>query len=105
MDGIEVDSCAGCGGVWFDKAELGPLLDKTPQQVEPLLSGDDAEDANYRRQVVCPRDGNKLLRVKSARNREVTIDACPTCQGVWLDGGEFRRIHDAQPGVKLGDLV
>ncbi len=105
MDGVEVDTCSVCEGIWFDKAELGQLLDKTTQRVQPIMSGDDAEDANYRRQVSCPRDGGKLLRVNSARNHKVTLDACVVCQGVWLDGGEFKRIREVQPGVKLGDLV
>ena len=38
---------------------------------------------------VCPRDGSRLLRVVSAHNRAIILDTCPTCQGLWLDGGEL----------------
>lgn len=105
MDGIEVDVCPACKGVWFDKFELGPLLDSHDEAVKPLLGGADGDDKNYRRGVKCPRDDADLLRVNSARNHEVTVDVCMVCQGVWLDGGEFERIKTAQPGIRLGDLI
>ena len=34
----------------------------------------------------CPRDGSELVEVERSG---VTIDACPTCRGVWLDRGEL----------------
>jgi Zn-finger nucleic acid-binding protein len=105
LDGVEVDTCSECKGVWFDKAELPELLGKKTQRVEPIMGGEDGADANYQRGVACPRDGQNLLRVRSNRNRDVTVDACVVCQGVWLDGGEFERIKRATPGIGLGDLI
>lgn len=38
---------------------------------------------------VCPRDGTVLVpRV----DHDVTVDACPTCKGLWLDAGELETI-------------
>ncbi len=105
FDGVEVDSCAECNGIWFDKRELPELLAKETQQVEKLMGGEDEDDANYKRGTQCPRDSQKLLRVRSNRNKDVTVDACVVCQGVWLDGGEFERIKRTTPGIKLGDLL
>jgi len=34
----------------------------------------------------CPRDGATLLARES---NHVTIDQCPTCDGIWLDKGEL----------------
>lgn len=104
VDDVEVDRCPTCEGIWFDRAELGGLLDSQEGHVKPLLAGDDAQGANYARGA-CPRDQQALLRVNSLRNRAVTLDTCPLCQGIWLDGGEFARIRAAQPGVRLGEIV
>ena len=90
--------------MWFDKGELGALLNRETARINPLLGGTDPEDLNYKTGR-CPRDGKKMLRVLSARNRQVVIESCSTCQGIWLDGGEFERIKRASPNVKLGDLV
>lgn len=104
VDGIEVERCFDCKGMWFDRAELGRLLDSDMGAVDPILPGD--QDVGLDAKAgVCPKDRSPLLRVQSARNAEITLDACPTCQGLWLDGGEFRRIKEAQPNLRLGDFV
>lgn len=35
---------------------------------------------------LCPKDGAKLVEQAS---KGVTIDVCPTCEGIWLDKGEL----------------
>ena len=102
--GVLLDWCRRCQGIWFDKAELGTLLDRETRRVGPILGGEEAEDADAAH-ARCPRDGRRMFHVPSTRNTEVVLDYCTVCQGIWLDGGEFERIKRAQPGVRLGDLV
>ena len=104
VDEVEVDRCPTCEGIFFDRAELGELLDRDAERVAPILGGSDDEDRNART-ARCPRDDQPMMRVTSLRNREVTVDSCAVCQGVWLDGGEFARIKLAQPKIRLGDLI
>lgn len=37
----------------------------------------------------CPKDGTTLV---PRDEHGVTVDACPTCRGVWLDSGELEAI-------------
>jgi len=37
-----------------------------------------------------------LLRVMSRRNRVVVMDVCPSCRGIWLDGGEIQLLTAQQ---------
>lgn len=104
IDEHEVDRCSGCGGIWFDKGELGALLSHETQKIRALMGGDDPL-ALDQKTGTCPRHGVRMVRVTSARNRQVVIETCTTCQGIWLDGGEFERIKRAQPSVRLGDLI
>ena len=104
VDEVEVDRCTACEGIWFDPSELGRLLDNDTQKVGAIMTGDDEGDHDLK-VAMCPHDGTKLVRVRSIRNSDVVIDTCTTCRGIWLDGGEFRRIKAEQPGVKLGELV
>jgi len=104
IDGVEVDQCATCSGLWFDRRELGDLLNRNTQRVGEILGGEDEQGKDYYRGK-CPRDGQDMLRVRSSRNRDVTLDACHVCQGIWLDGGEFERIKKVRPKISLGDLV
>ena len=45
------------------------------------------------REATCPRDGKTLTRVRSGKSPDTTIERCPECQGLWLDGGELRRMR------------
>ena len=86
----EIDRCAGCGGVWCDDRELQALLD-APRDALARLRG--VTGGEFDQQAArCPRDGARLTRMFSSRTRAVTVDACPECQGIWLDGGELERL-------------
>ena len=50
--------------------------------------------------VGCPRDGAVLVEVE--RNG-VTIDACPTCRGIWLDRGELEELIAAEAAPDRDD--
>ncbi len=46
------------------------------------------EEAALRQQALmrCPKCGEKLV---SLQHHEVTVEECPSCQGMWLDRGEL----------------
>lgn len=88
IEQLEVDHCDDCGGLWLDQSELARLLELKAAQVRTLRRGPARTGANSLRGK-CPRCGTGLLRVASASNRQVTVDKCADCGGVWLDGGEF----------------
>ena len=60
----------------------------------------------------CPIDGAHLTKIVV---QNVVLDKCPTCQGVWLDGGELDLIKQAleadagrgkfTTGLMLGMLI
>lgn len=90
---LEVDHCNECGGLWLDQSELSQLLEANHGDVKSLLRGRDTTNANARRGN-CPRCNKEMLRVTSALKKQVTVDSCPDCGGVWLDGGEFNQIFE-----------
>ena len=57
-NGIEIDYCPQCRGVWLDRGELDKLLEKASHRAPDLpgpLSGGDFEDRNYRSGQLRPR--------------------------------------------------
>jgi Zn-finger nucleic acid-binding protein len=93
--GVTVDRCSACSGIWFDAQELSQLLAEEARHVASLLRGNPAAEAGGKSRF-CPRENAKLLRVYSAINRSVIVDACPQCGGIWLDGGEFEKLFAAR---------
>ena len=95
VEEVAVDRCSACDGIWFDAQELGRLLAEDARQVASLRRGGGNELAEGKKGR-CPRDGADLMRVYSAVERTVVIDACPECRGIWLDGGEFEKLFAAR---------
>lgn len=91
MEEVAVDRCSACDGIWFDAQELNQLLAEDARQVASLSRGSENELADGKKGH-CPRGGETLMRVYSAVDRTVIIDACPECRGIWLDGGEFKKL-------------
>lgn len=61
------------------------LLEKLKQQKTT-----EAETAQRQQALMrCPKDGDTLV---SRQQRDVTVEECPTCQGMWLDRGELETL-------------
>jgi Zn-finger nucleic acid-binding protein len=80
--------------MWFDAQELSELLSEDAKQVASLRRGSVHEELDGKRGH-CPRDAVELLRVYSAVETTVILDACPECRGIWLDDGEFEKLFAA----------
>ncbi|MFT5431845.1 MAG: Zn-finger nucleic acid-binding protein [Myxococcota bacterium] len=99
MAGVLVDRCTECTGVFFDAGELDSVLKlisvfNRVQLTEPELPVSQAERD---RAVACPADGAAMEPVESG---PVTIDKCPTCAGIWLDGGEIAALKLTENNIR-----
>ncbi len=95
VEGVAVDRCSTCAGIWFDTRELSQLFAEDARQVAALTRGDRDQRLDQKRGR-CPRDSAELLRIYSAIDRSVVLDACADCHGIWLDGGEFAKLLAAR---------
>jgi len=90
----EVDYCPDCLGIWFDKDELGWAKDDKDQQLN-WLDVDLWRDKNKfkisKGIKFCPICHVSLCEV-GYDDSKTKIDFCKSCQGVWLDRGEFKQI-------------
>lgn len=76
-DGVSVDFCAACYGVWYDLADLAVKIE---------LSNASAGNR------ICPRDSQGLEEGLVAGTK-VSADRCPSCGGLWLDAGEVQKLR------------
>ena len=95
-DSITVDVCKnGCGGLWFDAGELEKVDNATESAGEALLDmeGNGSSPAPNG-QRMCPKcTGQPMMRHFASTRKQVEVDECPGCAGVWLDSGELGRIR------------
>ncbi len=94
---VEVDVCkGGCGGIWFDQNELkkfdepheGAGAELLNIDVDPGIKVDHEQKRN------CAKcHGVTMMRNFFSVKKEVEIDTCANCAGVWLDAGELNAIR------------
>ena len=99
---VTVDVCdGGCGGIWFDHYELRKLDEPTESAGEQLLDvrRDPGVVVDPAERYHCPKctDGVVLMRHFWSVKRDVRIDECAECGGVFLDVGELARIRSEFP--------
>ncbi len=97
----ELEACVnGCGGIWFDAAELF-RLDSSEEGVDDpilqkLLAFETPRDADNRDKISCIKCGIKMKRHEYRENAGIFVDTCYGCGGLWLDGGELKELRESQ---------
>jgi Zn-finger nucleic acid-binding protein len=91
---MTLDLCyGGCGGIWFDPGELRRIDAKAAASLHTVWQAPPTKGTVSAARL-CPRCPNQELERKwFSEARQVEIDRCPACGGVWLDAGEFTRIQ------------
>ncbi len=90
---VTVDVCQnGCGGVWLDAHEFKKVDEQHEQDGDILARvtlGKDVEKAPHAKRK-CPKCPNMImLRRFESPLKQVYVDECPKCAGIWLDAGEL----------------
>lgn len=88
---LELDRCGTCHGLWFDREELRQLL-STPELRQQFRLPDPGSDAPISdpEQRLCARCAQRPLTPRLLK--DVQVDECSECQGIWLDAGEIARL-------------
>jgi Zn-finger nucleic acid-binding protein len=95
--GVTVHVCEnGCKGIWFDWLGLSKL-DKTNegvgQALQDAMKSARMNDAN-RGVINCPKCNEPMHRHEYKYDKEINIDECYDCGGIFLDSGELQEIRD-----------
>lgn len=95
---LVVDVCqSGCGGIWFDNFELEKVDEQHETLGEELLQVPRNQNipVDHSETRPCPKCENIYMRKHFASvRREVELDECPGCAGVWLDCGELKQLRN-----------
>jgi hypothetical protein len=99
-EGVEIDRCESCSGVWLDYEEIITILKErevkfSEEEIEAMKSriGQGMPDAEGQHQVLCPKCDENMRTVNYQANTGVIIDRCPKNCGLWFDQGELEAIQ------------
>lgn len=95
-----IERCNECLGLFFDPGELEALLQATVTNVYTINRKQLDSLSNARQSaeygityVKCPVCGTVMSRVNFGARSGVIVDRCPE-HGIWLDGGELRKLFE-----------
>lgn len=95
VDGVTVDRCGRCRGVWFDAGELR----RVTREPEIERQATRERRVPLRSPFACPRCAGAC---NLAYVEEVAVDVCVECKGVWLDAGE---LEEAKREVEVARIL
>jgi Zn-finger nucleic acid-binding protein len=117
-DKFILDHCTRCGGIWFDAGEVNQLRAAAPDDLwktitrregvhsmhchscDVLLERDaeKCEACGWSVTLDCPRCRQEM---DTAAHGGVTLDACRSCKGIWVDHHELTQLWKAEFVVAL----
>ncbi len=99
-EGIELDACPWCRGLWFDAGELALLAEKLGRTLSVTEGGAEPAAGTTEKPRRCPRCDRPMEKVTLGRAPRVLLDRCPG-HGLWFDHGELGSLMEqmaAAPG-------
>ena len=82
---IFAPKCDRCGKRTRNEDNGKPICDGCAREMQLVL---EAANENIHQ---CPLDASPM---KKEIAHMIIVDKCPTCHGVWLDGGELEKLRD-----------
>ena len=92
INGIMIDYCSECGGLWLDKGELNNIIHQHDGDVE--FCTEEHIENSTKTTLPCPNCQNeKLIEVNFIEYSNIRISFCQVCNGIWLKKGDLENIN------------
>jgi Zn-finger nucleic acid-binding protein len=101
-EGIEVDRCCQCTGIWFDSSEADNLKNiKGSENIDIGKINEETQKESLDTQIPCPHCDVSMMKMLDIDKHPIWYETCPQCQGIWFDAGEFKKFKDNFSSPKL----
>lgn len=95
VEGIEVDRCPECGGLYFDDGELAAFQDKGYDAMQTLEAEGTASGLvliGVNQVRTCPGCSKPMMQYRFQYASAICLDGCNHCGGIWVQDGELGEI-------------
>jgi PAT family beta-lactamase induction signal transducer AmpG len=89
-EGVEIDRCQTCHGIWFDAGEMELLSNPVAASAIDDGSASIGHKYNAIEDYCCPRCGGTMDRRADEQQTHIWYETCSECDGSFFDAGEFR---------------
>ena len=92
LDGIELDRCIDCRGIWLDPGELEAIGESAGVEHGRLTVALRSLKGEEHGERKCPRCERRLRTIRVSPLGPLDIDRCPHGDGLWFDHGEMETL-------------
>lgn len=92
FEGVEVDRCRSCKGIWFDIGESDWLMGEDAAAALDTGDPEVGRHANQINRYRCPRCNGGMMRRRAAKGAPIEYEECTSCRGSFFDAGEFTEL-------------
>lgn len=99
-EGVEIDRCSNCSGVFLDKGELIQIVTTIEETFEKEVVQETIHNSfagvpkeEVARKVSCPSCHEDMNPRNFDYQSGIIIDMCGHCHGVWLDSNELDKVQ------------
>jgi len=89
FDGVQVDRCRSCHGLWFDGGELEKVRNKDAALAIDIGDARVGKETNAIDRYNCPRCGGDVKRMVDPKQTHIWFEQCESCHGSFFDAGEL----------------
>ncbi|MDH3716182.1 MAG: zf-TFIIB domain-containing protein [Gammaproteobacteria bacterium] len=93
-EGVEVDRCIGCKGLWIDGGEMEALRIRKAATHIDIGEPSSATEVRERDKFACPRCSGGMVRMVDLNQSHIWYEKCSSCGGLFYDAGEFRDLSE-----------
>jgi Zn-finger nucleic acid-binding protein len=92
IQGVNVECCPACGGVFLHEGELKKITHETVGDVEyASIENLDPEKLFGLNCPLCKDE--EMVKINFISYSNISIGYCQKCKGIWLDKGELKSIN------------
>jgi|GEM_PF-5755186 len=92
IEGVKLHYDDVSGGYWLEDGELSQLAERYGAEVKEVPVEGTGKAIEIESPRLCPEDANTQLREYAFGDSGILLDICPTCDGIWVDGGELKKV-------------
>lgn len=99
-EGVEIDRCTKCKGVWVDEGELLTILDREEMPIPESVSKSVIAHAKpgipkeeLQKVENCPKCDGVLRAMNYNYASGIIVDVCPNHHGIWFDTDELEKVQ------------
>lgn len=90
-EGIEIDRCPACKGMFLDQGELLAMISQKMGNTADTLLFSATSDQMDGLEADCTKCNRPMMPMKGPG--DIRVDVCPHCKGIFLDQGELATLQ------------